>query len=87
MSLHPVKQHIHSSCSDTLLSLSLSLSIALSLHTHTYTPSQAYRHDAIFTIGFQSQRQIHYHCQTMHRHVPVSFVCCPHFVIESNHLF
>ncbi len=71
----------YSSCSDTLLSHSLSLSLSLSTHTYTH------RHDAIFTIGFQSQRQIYYHCQTMHRQVPVSFVCYPQFVIESNHLF
>lgn len=66
---------------------SLSLYLSLSTHICTHTPSHAYRHDAIFTIGFQSQRQRYYNCQTMHRQVPVSFVCYPQFVIESNHLF
>lgn len=37
MSLHPVKQHIHSSCSDSLLSHSLSLYGSLSTHTYIHT--------------------------------------------------
>ncbi len=36
MSLHPVKQHIHSSCSDALLSHSLSLSLSLYTYIHTF---------------------------------------------------